>query len=263
MASTHRSLALSLLLALVALGTTACPPPYPKCKNDSHCTGHGEVCVDGLCKECRTDKECKQGFVCKSNACVPAPECQVDTDCKNGLKCRNQKCVPECMTDAECAPGEKCQNQKCVAAAECTSDADCPSGQKCENQKCVAGPAQESEDELRRKRLEACTLETVPFDFNDFDLSDAARQTLDQDADCIKFKAKPVLVAGHADERGTEEYNLVLGEKRADSVKRYLVGLGVDAGLLKTISYGEERPVDRAHNEAAWAKNRRAELSFR
>ena len=69
-----------------------------------------------------------------------------------------------------------------------------------------------------------------------------------------------VLVEGHCDERGTAEYNLGLGEQRALSTKRYLVSLGVGESRFQTISYGEERPVDRRSNEEAWAKNRRAEF---
>ena len=63
---------------------------------------------------------------------------------------------------------------------------------------------------------------------------------------------------GHADERGTREYNLALGDRRANSVKNYLVALGVSSGRLRTISYGKERPLDPGHNETAWAKNRNA-----
>ena len=65
-------------------------------------------------------------------------------------------------------------------------------------------------------------------------------------------------VEGHCDERGTVEYNLALGQKRADAAKAYLVNLGVDGKFIETVSYGKERPVDPGHNEAAWAKNRRA-----
>ena len=75
------------------------------------------------------------------------------------------------------------------------------------------------------------------------------------------FKANPgkkMRVEGNCDERGTVEYNLALGQKRADAAKAYIVNLGVDGKALETVSYGKERPVDPAHNEAAWAKNRRA-----
>jgi peptidoglycan-associated lipoprotein len=72
--------------------------------------------------------------------------------------------------------------------------------------------------------------------------------------------AKRVKIEGYCDERGTVEYNLVLGQKRADSTKSYLVSLSVDPKTLTTVSYGKERPLDPGHNEAAWARNRRAHL---
>jgi peptidoglycan-associated lipoprotein len=93
-------------------------------------------------------------------------------------------------------------------------------------------------------------------------LTREARSTLDDDWQCLQKRGNPpVTVAGHTDERGTTEYNLALGERRAESVRRYLVGLGAAARNIKVVSYGKERPVDPGHNEAAWAKNRRAELT--
>jgi peptidoglycan-associated lipoprotein len=70
-----------------------------------------------------------------------------------------------------------------------------------------------------------------------------------------------VTVEGHCDERGTEEYNLHLGEKRANSVKKYLVTMGADVGKLKSISYGKERPANPAHDESAWSQNRRVDFA--
>jgi peptidoglycan-associated lipoprotein len=69
-----------------------------------------------------------------------------------------------------------------------------------------------------------------------------------------------LLVEGHCDERGTEQYNLALGDRRANTAKDYLVTLGINGGRIRTVSYGEERPFDEGHDEAAWAKNRRAHL---
>ena len=69
---------------------------------------------------------------------------------------------------------------------------------------------------------------------------------------------KVVIIEGHCDERGTNEYNLALGERRANSAKDYIVNLGVDPARLKTVSYGEEKPLAEGHNEEAWAQNRRA-----
>jgi len=104
-------------------------------------------------------------------------------------------------------------------------------------------------------------LQTVYFEFDSFDLSDAARATLQANATLIKKNpGYNVVVEGHCDERGTIEYNLALGEKRARAVMDYLASLGVAPSRLRIVSYGEERPVDPASNEAAWAKNRRAQF---
>jgi len=107
----------------------------------------------------------------------------------------------------------------------------------------------------------ASDLTRIHFDFDQFTLSPEARQTLAANATIIK--AAPglrVRIEGHCDERGSDEYNLALGERRAQAAKDYLVSLGVPTDRLELISYGEELPLDPASNEAAWAKNRRAEF---
>ena len=73
-------------------------------------------------------------------------------------------------------------------------------------------------------------------------------------------RSKQIVIEGHTDDRGSREYNLALGQRRAEAVQRSLTLLGVQAGQVEAVSYGKERPVDPAQNEAAWAKNRRAEL---
>jgi len=75
-----------------------------------------------------------------------------------------------------------------------------------------------------------------------------------------QLPARQLLIEGHCDERGTDEYNLALGERRALAVRRYLVALGVSTDRLHTISYGEEKPADPGHDESSWSKNRRAEF---
>ena len=107
----------------------------------------------------------------------------------------------------------------------------------------------------------AVVMKDVYFDFDKYNIRTGDAAILKEDA--AWFKANPgkkAKVEGHCDERGTVEYNLVLGQKRADATKNYLVGLGIDAKVLETVSYGKERPVDPGHNEEAWAKNRRAHI---
>jgi peptidoglycan-associated lipoprotein len=98
----------------------------------------------------------------------------------------------------------------------------------------------------------------VFFDFNKFALRADAKATLDKQAAWLKkYPTYSITVEGHADERGTREFNLALGERRANSVKEYFKAAGVPASRLKTISYGKERPVALGSNEAAWSQNRR------
>ncbi len=99
----------------------------------------------------------------------------------------------------------------------------------------------------------------VFFDFDKFNLKPDARKTLEKQAAWLKANPSVrVTVEGHCDERGTREYNLALGERRANAAKDYLVSLGINPSRLKTISYGKERPVAMGSNEAAWAQNRRS-----
>lgn len=98
----------------------------------------------------------------------------------------------------------------------------------------------------------------VFFAYDKSDLSAEARATLDRQATWLKkYASASVTVEGHCDERGTREYNLALGERRATAVKNYLVADGISAGRVKTVSYGKERPAVLGSNEAAWAQNRR------
>ena len=105
---------------------------------------------------------------------------------------------------------------------------------------------------------EAGALETVYFPFNSSDLRQNAQNSLETNAEFLKkFKSLKVQVEGHCDERGSVQYNLALGEKRAQSIKDYLVASGVEPSRITTISFGKERPVSLNHDEVAWSKNRR------
>jgi peptidoglycan-associated lipoprotein len=241
--------ATALLLALAA-----CPPTYPKCESDSHCKDKGEVCVVGKCQECATDVQCKSGFVCEANKCIPKPECRADSDCRAGQKCKEQKCVTwECEDDAACGPGKKCQGNRCIVPP-CAGDADCAAGETCRAGVCQKPPP------VDETPTSQCDFTPIRFGFNDYLLDAATRERLAALAKCITAENRRIILEGHADERGTEEYNLQLSNKRADSVKQYLVDLRVREDLLDTVGYGENRPVDEDHGEAAWSKNRRVEF---
>lgn len=104
-------------------------------------------------------------------------------------------------------------------------------------------------------------LASVYFEYDSFSLNSASREGLKAAAQWLKANtAQKVQIEGHCDERGTTEYNLALGERRASAVKDYLVSQGVSSSQLSTISYGEERPAVMGSDESAWEKNRRAEF---
>jgi peptidoglycan-associated lipoprotein len=110
-------------------------------------------------------------------------------------------------------------------------------------------------DDLNRSGL----LKPAFFPLDSHDLNDEGRMIVSANADVLKkYATWMITVEGHADERGTAEYNLALGEKRANAVKTYLISLGVSPDRLKVVSYGKEFPFDPGHDESAWSKNRRA-----
>ena len=99
----------------------------------------------------------------------------------------------------------------------------------------------------------------IHFDFDKYNLKPEAQASLKAGAAAyLKYRDYKLVVEGHCDERGTAEYNLALGQRRADEAAKYLVDLGIGKDRIKTISYGEEMPLDKGQSEAAWAKNRRA-----
>jgi peptidoglycan-associated lipoprotein len=105
--------------------------------------------------------------------------------------------------------------------------------------------------------------ENIHFEFDRYYIRDVDKPILERISGWLKDNENTyLLIEGHCDERGTNEYNMALGEQRALSARRYLVGLGIDADRISTISYGEERPLDPRSTEEAWAKNRRAHFNI-
>lgn len=146
-------------------------------------------------------------------------------------------------------------------AAEQVESSDLPSGSTAP---AGAGYASLSPgDGLTEQAEKSGTLFAVHFDYDKYMIRDEDKPVLDKNAKWLNLNSKvKVTIEGHADERGETEYNLALGDKRARSVEKYLQALGVSGSRLSTISYGEEKPAEPGHDEAAWSKNRRAEFKI-
>ena len=188
--------------------------------------------------ECKTSADCAEqegyGKVCVEGRCQ---ECAADSDCKDGFVCRANKCEPK---------------------PECRADADCGAGKACDNGRCIVNPAAAAAEA-------ACgdpSAFTIHFGFDQSVLTSESQQTLQKLSDCLKrLPAKKVTIAGHCDERGTTQYNLALGGRRAAAAKKYLADLG-SGGHMDTVSYGKEKPVCTESTESCWAQNRRAEFQI-
>ena len=114
---------------------------------------------------------------------------------------------------------------------------------------------------IKGEVFESKLLKDIHFDFDKYNIRPGDLEILNENAALLKKSPKvKVQIEGHCDERGTTEYNLALGERRANSAKKYLISLGISSNRISTISYGKERPLDPGHNEEAWAKNRRAHI---
>lgn len=115
--------------------------------------------------------------------------------------------------------------------------------------------------EAERQRVLSVIAERVHFDFDKSDIRSDAEAVLQRKVSVLReYPGIDLRIEGHADERGSNEYNLALGQRRAESVRRYLMSYGLEASRFSTISFGEERPLVDASNESAWAQNRRAEF---
>ncbi|MDE2562317.1 MAG: peptidoglycan-associated lipoprotein Pal [Sphingomonadales bacterium] len=117
------------------------------------------------------------------------------------------------------------------------------------------GPVPGSQEDF----IASVTSDTIHFDTDMYNIDATSQQILASQAQWLaRYPNKNITIEGHCDERGTREYNLALGDRRATAAKNYLVGLGVSPSRINTVSYGKERPVALGSNEAAWAQNRRA-----
>jgi peptidoglycan-associated lipoprotein len=194
-----------------------------------------------------------------SSACGPKyPKCEQDEDCKAGEFCVSEQCQ-KCRTDSDCSTGQACNAGACEdIAGFCDERVTCPGGQECVGNRCQAP---QSEPLVREQPVSTgCQLQTVYFGYDSSNLESSARDVIAKNAQCIREKGMTgVRITGHTDNRGTEEYNLALGDRRARSVEQYLSSLGVEKGKLSSSSMGEE--TSRGEDESAMAQDRKAEFT--
>ena len=124
-----------------------------------------------------------------------------------------------------------------------------------------SGSQVKTESPMVKELGSASGLNDVYFDFDKSAVRDDSKSVLQADAKWLNSNSKAkIKIEGHADERGTNEYNIALAERRAQTIKKYLVDSGINESILSTVSYGEERPIDTGQTDEAWAKNRRVEF---
>lgn len=222
--------ALVFCFAAVSCGDSS---KKPGCKSDKDCK-NGRVCASNTCVECNNDSQCPAGKRCSAHACVAA-ECRNDQEC-NGKVCQAGKCKA-CATDSECGPDRACKAGICEPLKKCSKDDECADDEDCINGACrKAGAVLNPGDAT-------CTLSTVYFAYDDSSIQESERDRLGTNVACIeKTKGKNVTLIGHTDTSGTEEYNIALSERRAQSVADYMARLGSDPARLQIVPKGETEP---------------------
>jgi len=241
----------ALAIVLAFLGACGSKPKAPgSCKADKDCKA-GQVCNANKCVECKTDAQCPKGKKCSGNACVAKAQCTKDDQCALGQVCQAGACKP-CAADGECGPGGRCEAGKCNRPKSCTKDEECADDEDCVNGLCLRQGLGSNIDA-------GCQLQTVYFGFDDSSIQASERDRLDGNYQCMtKNKTQGVLLIGHTDTSGTEEYNIALSERRAQSVADYIARLGGDPAKLQVVPKGETEPTGTGDD-----KDRRVEFKWR
>jgi peptidoglycan-associated lipoprotein len=244
--------ALAMIFGLSLAACSGDKGKGPTCKSDKDCK-NGLHCAENKCVECAEDSQCGAGKRCSAHACVAKAECEHDIDCqakKPGTVCQAGACKP-CATDNECGPGGSCQAGSCKTAKKCKKDDECADDEDCKEGFCRKVTAQVPTDVK-------CQLSTVYFSFDDSSIQASERDRLDANAACIeKTKGKSVYLVGHTDTSGTEEYNIALSERRAQSVADYMARLGTDPARMQVVPKGETEPTGLGDD-----KDRRVEFQW-
>jgi peptidoglycan-associated lipoprotein len=249
-----RPLALRLagLILLAGVAGLGCKPDYPSCETDKDCK-EKEFCVANKCQQCRTSTDCPTGTACNAGKCEAIPGyCRSKADCPANQECLSNKCRA-CASDKEC-PGGFCVKGLCSKKKACKTENDCAQNEDCVDGFCTT-------EKAPAPPPKQCTLDAVYFDFNESALTTEATAALARDADCLKQVGRAVTLVGHTDPRGTQEYNLALSERRAQSVRDHLGRLGVDGTKLSILPRGSLDA--KGTDEPSWAQDRRVDFTWR
>jgi peptidoglycan-associated lipoprotein len=244
---------IALLVMLVMIGCGDKPKKPGSCNADKDCA-KPLVCSENKCVQCIKDSQCPGGNKCKANACVADEgSCSSDSECKpEGRVCQAGKCKP-CASDGDC-PSGTCSDGLCKKPTKCTQDTDCA-----DDEDCLDGFCKRAGVGVTQPPDVTCTLSTVYFGFDDATIQQSERDRLDQNSQCIeKTKGKSVFLFGHTDTSGTEEYNIALSERRAQSVADYLARLGADPARLQVVPKGETEPTGLGDD-----KDRRCDFAWK
>ena len=242
----------AVLFAVLAVLLVGCSGggKGPSCKADKDCK-EGLHCAANKCVECAEDSQCTHGKRCVANACTIASECERDKQCPAGKVCQAGACKP-CATDGECGPGSSCKAGSCTQAKACAKDEECADDEDCKGGFCQKASPTGTPAGV------TCQLQTVYFAFDNSSIQASERDRLDGNAACLeKTKGKSIYLVGHTDSSGTEEYNIALSERRAQSVADYMARLGSDPARMQVVPKGETEPTGLGDD-----KDRRVEFQW-
>lgn len=277
MFSRFLSLGPVLALACLAVAAPGCKNKnYPSCKKDKDCDKKkGEKCVDALCQNCKVDADCVakqkpgQTLTCQNFTCLPPGQggatgmkeegepCTAREECLGGLACKpgpdGKSICTLCTEDADC-PGSSCtiETGRCHPSNSCTTDEQCSMDEICDGGMCIFSGDLGDEDGG------PCGLAAVFFAFDSDVLTPKTQEDLKGVAQCIQQQNKLVYLEAHADNRGTEEYNILLTEKRGGSVKNFLSEQGVAGENMQVVAKGSLEAVGT--DEATRSKERRVQF---
>jgi len=248
--------ALAAAIFVAAIFVAGCgdkTPKYPSCGSDKDCRS-GEHCVNKQCRQCAGDNHCQKGETCIDGGCVLGPgACRRDADCPNGEPCLQNLCRA-CRDDDQCGATRRCRDGRCLARGKCTRDEDCADDEDCKNGTC-RGPGRGMSPDV------ACKLTAIYFGFDEAGLNDVARGQLNDVAECVQSApGRGVFLNGYTDPRGTEEYNIALSERRAQTVAEYLARLGIDPARFRIVAQGETSA--DGTDETSWSRDRRVEIEW-